>query len=91
VLEAVTRGAAPAGLLSRVQSAWPEAAGAAVAEEAQPVSERDGMVTVACASATWAHELELLGGDLLPRLNAVLAGVETGVPVRDLRFVVRDP
>jgi hypothetical protein len=36
----VVPAAAPTGLLARVQAAWPEAAGAAVAAEAEPVSER---------------------------------------------------
>ena len=77
--------AAPAGLLARVQTAWPEVAGPAVAAEAEPVSERDGVVTVACRAAVWAQELELLGGDLTDRLNGAL-----GTPaVAGLRFVVR--
>jgi predicted nucleic acid-binding Zn ribbon protein len=77
--------AAPAGLLARVQTAWPEVAGPAVAAEAEPVSERDGVVTVACGAAVWAQELELLGGDLTERINGAL-----GVPgVAGLRFVVR--
>ena len=44
-------------------------------------------VTVACATATWAHELELLRGDLRARLNGHLGGDS----VRELRFVVRTP
>jgi predicted nucleic acid-binding Zn ribbon protein len=77
--------AAPAGLLARVQAAWPGVAGPAVAAEAEPVSERAGVVTVACRAAVWAQELELLGGDLTDRLNAAL-----GSPgVIGLRFIVR--
>ena len=91
VLQAVTNQAAPAGLLPRVQSAWAEVAGPVVAGETQPLSERDGAVTVACASAAWAQELELLRGDLEARLNARLGDARSAHPVRELRFVVRDP
>jgi predicted nucleic acid-binding Zn ribbon protein len=69
--------ATPAGLLARVQGAWAGAAGPAVAAASEPVSEREGVVTVACESAVWAQELELLKGDLERRLDA------------RLRFVVR--
>jgi predicted nucleic acid-binding Zn ribbon protein len=85
-LEAVNRSSAPTGLLPQVQAAWPEVAGSTIVEEAQPVSEREGTVTIACGSATWAHELDLLRGDLQTGLNARLGGDR----VRELRFVVRD-
>ena len=43
---------------------------------------------MACESGVWAHELELLGADLLGRLNEHLEGArETGRAER-LRFVV---
>ncbi|MDX6605992.1 MAG: Dna[CI] antecedent, DciA, partial [Solirubrobacterales bacterium] len=32
-------------------------------------AERDGVVTVACGSATWAQELDLLGGQILAQLR----------------------
>ena len=90
-LEGALPDAAPAGLLARVQAAWPEVAGATVAAEAEPVSERAGTVTVACRSAVWAQELELLGGDLAGRLNAALAKPRDAAPLTALRFVVRNP
>jgi predicted nucleic acid-binding Zn ribbon protein len=83
--------AAPAGLLARVQAVWSAVAGAVVAEESTPVSERHGTVTIACRSAVWAQELELLGADLAERLNARLAADSGDRPVTALRFVVRDP
>ena len=88
--EAVSR-AAPAGLLARVQAVWPEVAGEVVAAESEPVSEREGTLTFACRSASWAHELELLGADLRGRLNARLEGSHGEGPVTRLRFAVRDP
>jgi predicted nucleic acid-binding Zn ribbon protein len=68
-LEGVLSGAEPATLLAAVQSAWPGAVGEAVAREASPVSERDGVVTVACRSATWAQELDLLSGQILDQVR----------------------
>lgn len=58
--------------LSAVQRAWPDVAGAVVAAEAEPVSERAGVVTIACRSAVWAQELTLLAPDLVARLNEAL-------------------
>ena len=86
-LAEVAPAVAPQTLLARVQSAWPEAAGAAMAASATPVAEREGVVTVSCESAVWAQELELLAGDLLARLNAAL-GSRDAQPLSRLRFVV---
>ena len=93
-LEGVVRGAEPATLLARVQAVWPEVAGAGLSASAAPVSERDGVVTVACESAVWAQELELLGPDLLARFGDALAGEQgrpAGGSVKKLRFVVGSP
>jgi predicted nucleic acid-binding Zn ribbon protein len=80
-VERLTASLAPAGLLSDVQRVWRAAVGAVVAAEAEPVAERDGTVILACTSAVWAHELELLAPELLAQLNARLEGA----PVRALR------
>jgi predicted nucleic acid-binding Zn ribbon protein len=74
----------PATPLAAVLAAWPEAVGERIAGEAQPVSERDGVVTVACRAATWAQELDLLADELLERLRA-RAGIGR---IERLRFVV---
>jgi predicted nucleic acid-binding Zn ribbon protein len=84
----VTAGLAPATTLARVQAVWTGTAGAMVASEAEPVSERDGVVTVACRSSVWAQELELLAPDLLERLREALASPAGAPPLRGLRFVV---
>jgi predicted nucleic acid-binding Zn ribbon protein len=68
-LSGLTAQLAPATALARVQAVWAQAAGEAIAAEAQPVSERDGTVTVACRSAVWAHELELMAPELVERVN----------------------
>jgi predicted nucleic acid-binding Zn ribbon protein len=65
---------APATPLARVQRAWPQAAGPVIAAEATPVAERAGVVTVACRSAVWAQELDLLGPEIVERLNSALEG-----------------
>jgi predicted nucleic acid-binding Zn ribbon protein len=74
---------APATPLAAIQRAWSDAAGPMVAREATPVSERGGVVTVACRSAVWAQELDLLAPTILEGLNARLEGVE----VRSLRCI----
>jgi len=73
--------AAPATLLASVQRAWPEVAGPAIAAEAEPVSEREGVVRVSCRSAVWAAELDLMAPQLLDRLNQRLER-----PIAGLRF-----
>ena len=60
---------APATLLAEVQRAWPEAAGAAFAGQCTPDGERAGTITVACSSAVWAQELDLLSEQVVDRLN----------------------
>ena len=79
--------AAPATTLARVQRCWGAAAGPLIAAEAEPVSERGGVVTVACRSAVWANELELLSARLLKAVNEALGDGA----VRSLRFSVGGP
>lgn len=43
-----------------MQAVWAEVAGEAVAAAARPVSERDGVVTVACVDSVWTQELDLM-------------------------------
>jgi len=85
-LGAVRESAAPQTLLAAVQSAWTATAGDAVAAEAEPVAERDGVVTVACRSATWAQELDLMGPQLLERLRGCDPVAAAGAELEGLRF-----
>ena len=71
-LEGVTAALTPATLLAEVQRAWAAAAGEAFAAASQPVRERDGVITVACGSAVWAQELDLMSETVLARLNQAL-------------------
>jgi predicted nucleic acid-binding Zn ribbon protein len=72
---------APATTLARVQEIWPDAIGSAIAASARPTAERDGVLTVLCEAAVWAHELTMMETDLVTRINAAL-GAET---IRELR------
>lgn len=71
-LARVLANAAPQTLLADVQAAWPEACGATIAGNSEPVSERSGTVTIACRNGAWAQELELMQETLLGRLEGVL-------------------
>jgi predicted nucleic acid-binding Zn ribbon protein len=82
-LAAAIEGSEPATLLAAVQSAWAGAVGEAIAREATPVGERAGIVTVACGSATWAQELDLLSERVLIQVRERLP---EGVHLDGLRF-----
>lgn len=71
-LGALTAGLAPATMLGRVQAIWEGAAGPAIASSARPTAERGGVLTVTCEAAVWAQELDLMAGELIPRLNDAL-------------------
>lgn len=86
-LARVTVKAAPATTIARLQGCWESVAGPLIAAEAEPVSERGGVVTVACRSAVWANELELLAPGLVEGLNERLGAEVVGA----LRFVVGRP
>jgi predicted nucleic acid-binding Zn ribbon protein len=80
-LEGLSSSLAPATTLARVQEIWERTAGPSVAAAARPTAERDGVLTLTCAAAVWAQELDLMACELLPRLNAAL-GTEA---IRELR------
>ncbi len=71
-LERLVDQLAPATVLAEVQRAWPRAAGAAFAGAATPVAERDGVIRVACTSAVWAQELDLMSERVVEALNREL-------------------
>jgi predicted nucleic acid-binding Zn ribbon protein len=72
---------APQTTLAAVQRVWPDAVGEVIAAQAGPTAEREGVLTVTCSSAVWAQELDLMGPDLVGRINGAL-GAEA---VRSLR------
>ncbi len=63
---------APDTVLAKIQRAWPDAVGAAIAQHVQPVAERAGVLTVSCESSVWAQELDLMSQGILERVNGVL-------------------
>lgn len=61
--------AAPKTRLAAVQAVWEDVVGARLAAAAQPVSDRDGALTVVCEDSVWAEELDLMQGELLRALR----------------------
>ena len=72
---------APQTTLAAVQRVWPDAVGEVIAAQAEPTGERGGALTVTCSSAVWAQELDLMGPELVGRINAAL-GAESVVSLR---------
>jgi predicted nucleic acid-binding Zn ribbon protein len=68
--QAALQRVAPKTPLAAVQAAWSTAVGEQLAAVARPVSERDGTLTIECADAVWAQELDLMQDTLLERLQA---------------------
>jgi predicted nucleic acid-binding Zn ribbon protein len=71
-LRGLTDSLSPATTLARVQGAWEKGVGDVIAAAGRPTAEHDGVVTVTCADAVWAAELDLMGSELVKRLNAEL-------------------
>jgi len=71
-LASVTAGLEPASDIAAVQAAWAAVVGAAIAGHAMPVAARRGVLEVVCDEAVWAAELELMGPDLVDRLEQAM-------------------
>lgn len=71
----------PATTLARVQEVWEQVTGPAIAASATPTAERQGVLTVSCEASVWAQEIDLLSGELIPRLNDALGATD----IRELR------
>jgi len=54
--------------LAAVQAAWAEVVGERIAAVTRPVSEREGILLVACSDPVWAEELDLMQEALTARL-----------------------
>jgi predicted nucleic acid-binding Zn ribbon protein len=65
---------APETVLANAQLAWRDVVGEVIAAQAQPTSERGGVLTVSCSASVWAQELDLMAPDILERLNGRLGG-----------------
>jgi predicted nucleic acid-binding Zn ribbon protein len=77
---------APKTRLAAVQSAWAETVGERVAAASQPVSERDGAITIECSDPVWAEELDLMQEQLIDRLRERLGEQAP----QSLRFRAKD-
>jgi predicted nucleic acid-binding Zn ribbon protein len=86
-LEGFVARLAPATTLAAVQGVWAAVVGAGIAASATPIAERDGVLRVLCAEAVWAHELELMGPDLVEQINAALGRQA----IRSLRCTATPP
>jgi predicted nucleic acid-binding Zn ribbon protein len=71
-LETLVDDLAPRTLLADVQRIWPTALGEELARQSSPTAERGGVLTVSCADAMWAQELDLMSVQILTELNARL-------------------
>lgn len=71
-LERIGEQLMPATLIAEVQHAWPAAAGEPFGRLCAPVSERDGVVRVACGAAVIAQELDLMSELVVDRVNEAL-------------------
>jgi predicted nucleic acid-binding Zn ribbon protein len=63
---------APATTLARTQQVWASAVGSPIAEAGLPSAEREGVLTVTCTDAVWAAELDMMGSQVVTRLNEAL-------------------
>ncbi len=70
-LDALADTLEPPTLLAAVQRVWPDVAGS-FAGVSEPISERDGVLTVACDSSVLSSELDLMSELVVTRLNAAL-------------------
>jgi predicted nucleic acid-binding Zn ribbon protein len=71
-LQALADELAPQTLLGDVQRIWLAAVGEELARQSSATAERGGVLTVACADAMWAQELDLMSVQILSELNARL-------------------
>jgi len=71
-LEALADELAPQTLLGDVQRIWLAAVGEELARQSSATAERGGVLTVSCADAMWAQELDLMSVQILSELNARL-------------------
>ena len=71
----------PGTPLSAVQRVWRDAVGETIAGVAAPTGFAAGALRVTCESAVWAQELDLMGPELVARINAAI-GADLVVALR---------
>jgi predicted nucleic acid-binding Zn ribbon protein len=68
-VESLARSVAPATPLARIQTVWTDAVGEFVAEHAEPLRERGGVLTVYCRESVWAQEVALMAPEYVAAIN----------------------
>jgi predicted nucleic acid-binding Zn ribbon protein len=71
-IDGLTADLAPATTLARIQQIWEQTAGTVIAQAGRPSAEHNGVLTITCSDAVWAQELDLMGAELVLRLNREL-------------------
>jgi predicted nucleic acid-binding Zn ribbon protein len=71
-LDALADELAPRTVLAEVQRIWTAAVGEELSRQSTATAERGGTLTVSCADAMWAQELDLMSVQVLAELNARL-------------------
>lgn len=73
----------------RLRQDWPKVVGEGVAARSEPVSLRDGILSIRADGAAWATELTLLSRSIAEKVDSYLGGgavrevrVSGGPPVR---------
>ncbi len=77
-----SRGWSPKVAEGTVFGRWPAVVGADIADHAEPVQLRDGVLHIAAESTAWATQLRLLQGQILAKIVAAVGpGVITAVRI----------
>ena len=63
---------------------WNSTVGSYVAENAHPVSFKDGLLVIKVPSSAWLHHLQFMKSDIMGKLNALLEGTN----VRDVKLKI---
>ena len=60
-------------LEAQVFAAWKGAVGALIARNTQPISLVDGKLTVYASAHVWVNELQMLRGQVIPKINKAVS------------------
>lgn len=72
-------------LEAKVFVAWKEAVGALIARNTQPISLVDGKLTVYATAHVWVNELQMLRGQVIPKINKAVSSPA----VKTLEFSIK--
>ena len=74
VLERFKSNKTPDTRIASIQQLWQGVVGSVIAERCRPLSEHEGTVRIGCSSSVWAHELDLMSGEVIAGLNQKIDG-----------------